>query len=814
MEIFLITIAWLLGIILGLYFKIGIAFFVVFFVIIYFFRKRNKYIKFFFSKKYILLILFCMITSFTQISYLESKNSEKFKNIYKDVIVEGTIISNPISKQYTDSYILKVEKVNEDITYKNTKLILYIKKNRESRMYKYGDKILCKGEFELPEEQRNTGGFNYRKYLKTKGIYGLVTASLNNTTLKKQNNLNILNIAINKIAIKIKQKAKMLLTEKEANILLGILIGYKDELDIELQENFRKSSMSHMLAVSGAHVSYIIMIFGVIISKMNISKNSGKILTIFFLLFFMRLTNQTPSVSRACIMSIYIIIGSLLHKRTSSLCSLSFSLLIILVQNPYSIFDIGLQLSYGGTIGIILFNKYFNKKNKKELFLEKKENKFFSHINEKIKEIVKISIFANIIIIPILMEHYSTFSPTFILSNLLVSPLFATIIILGFITIVISLIFVPFSKFLAIPLGFLIKLFIQTSTLISSWKISQIYMPRPKPIFIVLYYLIIAIIIFKKQLKYKENKKRIEKNILIKLKIINFKNLFITIFIITIILFLFSQIPQNLKINFIDVGQGDSTLIITPKHKTILIDGGGKEDDTSDEVGKKILLPYLLYKGITKIDYIIISHFDTDHVGGLLTVMEELKVEQVIISKQGEDSENYQKFKEIVKKKKIKVAIVNKGDKLKIEKDLYFDILWPNKEKLISENKLNNNSIVCKLHYKSFSMLFTGDIEAVAEKKMLQEYKNNLQILNSTILKVGHHGSKTSSIQEFIEIVKPKIALIGVGKNNKFDHPNNQVIERLEKYNGRIYRTDENGEISITVNPKGKITNIKVLIEN
>ena len=147
MEIFLITIAWLLGILLGLYFKIGIAFFVVFFVIIYFFRKRNKYIKFFCTKKYILLILFYMIASFTQISYLESKHSEKFKNIYKDVTVEGTIISNPISKQYTDSYILKVEKVNEDITYKNTKLILYIKKNRESIMYQYGEKILCKGAF-------------------------------------------------------------------------------------------------------------------------------------------------------------------------------------------------------------------------------------------------------------------------------------------------------------------------------------------------------------------------------------------------------------------------------------------------------------------------------------------------------------------------------------------------------------------------------------------------------------------------------------------------------------------------------------------
>ncbi len=160
--------------------------------------------------------------------------------------------------------------------------------------------------------------------------------------------------------------------------------------------------------------------------------------------------------------------------------------------------------------------------------------------------------------------------------------------------------------------------------------------------------------------------------------------------------------------------------------------------------------------------------------------MEKLKVGQAIISKQGEICENYKKFKEIVKKKKIKVKVVNKGDKLQIEKNLYFDILWPDNSKLISENILNNNSIVCKMCYKNFSMLFTGDIEEIAEKQIIQEYKNNMQILNSTILKVGHHGSKTSSIQEFLEAVKPKIALIGVGENNKFGHPNNGVINRLE----------------------------------
>ena len=159
--------------------------------------------------------------------------------------------------------------------------------------------------------------------------------------------------------------------------------------------------------------------------------------------------------------------------------------------------------------------------------------------------------------------------------------------------------------------------------------------------------------------------------------------------------------------------------------------------------------------------------------------MEELKVGQVIISKQGEDSENFRKFKDIAKEKKIKTIVVKKGDRLNIEKDLYFDILWPVVNQIL-ENPLNNNSIVCKLKYKSFSMMFTGDIEEIAEKQILKEYKNNLQLLKSTILKVGHHGSKTSSTQEFVEAVKAKIALIGVGKNNAFGHPNDEVIERFE----------------------------------
>lgn len=197
--------------------------------------------------------------------------------------------------------------------------------------------------------------------------------------------------------------------------------------------------------------------------------------------------------------------------------------------------------------------------------------------------------------------------------------------------------------------------------------------------------------------------------------------------------------------------------------------------------------------------------------------MDKIKICTVFISMQEEDSDNYEKFKKIAKNKKIKINIVGANDPvcpqiIHIEKDIYFDILWPNTSKLITENSLNNNSIVCKLHYNNFSILFTGDIEEIAEKQILQEYQNNLNILNSMILKVAHHGSKTSTTEEFLKVVKPRIALIGVGENNKFGHPNEDVIDRLKAMNTKIYRTDKMGEISIVISKEVKIK-VKKLIK-
>lgn len=198
-------------------------------------------------------------------------------------------------------------------------------------------------------------------------------------------------------------------------------------------------------------------------------------------------------------------------------------------------------------------------------------------------------------------------------------------------------------------------------------------------------------------------------------------------------------------------GNGDSTLIITPKGKKILIDGG--------ETEQNILVPYLLARKIKTVDYVIVSHFDSDHSGGAREVVEKLNVKNLVISKQAEKSEECSKMLEVAKKNNVKIIIVEAGQTLKIENKIFFSILWPDSKNLISENALNNNSIVAKLTYGKFEMLFTGDIEQIAEERIVEKYGDKLK---STILKIAHHGSISSSNESFINAVKPEIVLIGV----------------------------------------------------
>ena len=541
-----------------------------------------------------------------------------------------------------------------------------------------------------------------------------------------------------------------------AGFLTGLLLGDRRDVLNDTLENFKNSNLLHILALSGLHIVYVS--FGVrFLLDLIISRERLKnIIMIFFLIFFSVFTGGSPSCIRACIMCSMTVLSKIIYRKNDFLTSLLFSLDIILVLNCYNIESVGMWLSFLATFGLVYIRFDKGVLNEKLTFWIRLKSKFFTSI--------KTSFACNIMILPIIWNTYNTVSLTFFVSNFFASFLIGPIIILGYINLFLG------KLGLHIIEKFLIEILFKLAEIIGNFKISKIYVPSILVIFWVIYYLVILGIIY-----FRENKKYLKvflKFLKDKIKFL----IYVTFFIIIFFCLIFYE-KQNLEIHFLDVGQGDCTLIITPENRKILIDGGNNEGYDN---GENVVAPYLLKNGITKIDYVIISHGDSDHIGGLFFILENLNVKNVIVSFQNEKYENIDKLIKIATKEKINLMIVNKGDKIKIENGLYFDVLWPDRKKFISENGINNNSLVLKLNYNSFSCLFTGDIEEIAEKKILQEYKDNEKILNSTILKVAHHGSKTSSIEEFIEKVKPKIALIGVGENNNFGHPNSDVLERIK----------------------------------
>lgn len=779
-PIVIITIGYIIGILMGLYYKKSIALLYFGIYIIYLilkpkktkkfklisFKRYFRYVKIIITKNVFMIIIISSIISNSITISLNNKYENLYKNLDKtSVKVEAIVVSIPNEKQYKDVYKIKVEKINSNIKYENTYLYLNVK--TKNIKFEYGDNIIIIGEFKYPSTRKNYKGFDYKQYLKSIKILGSIDLKVLESQ-EKAKNISILKLS-NKAFLKIRELIKNNYEKDIADVIMSITFGYTNQLDEEIKENFLESNLADVMAVSGLHIGYLIIFAKFIFEKMA-GKRVGRIITIFVIIIYMCITGFSESVVRATIMAILLLFSGIVYRKSDIWQNLSLALLILLIYNPFSILNVSTILTFGATIGIV----------------------------SRISKSVTIS--ATIAIFPIIMIFFNKIYLSSFIISIIIGVLIGLIVIGG-------LIFVVFYKMLEILmiknsyvniLGFIIKSVINLAEVGSNLPLNQIYVTTPSVISIILYYLFIFIFLNIYKI-YKEKhpnvfQKRIRNLVaLLKFRIKQNKNKIISSSIIIVIIILtLSFIPPKMKIYFIDVGQGDSSLIITPKNKKILIDGGGSEFGDFD-VGKNILVPYLLDRKIKTLDYIIISHFDTDHCQGILYVMEKLNVRNIIIGKQYDKSKNFEKFINIAKKRNIKIDIAKRGDRLNIEKNIYFDVIWPDEKNMISDNWINNNSLVCKLNYKEFSILFTGDIEKIAEKAILEKYG----ILKSTILKIAHHGSKTSSTIDFLKNVAPKVALIGVGEDNNFGHPSSQTIENLEKMNILIYRTDLMGEIAI-----------------
>lgn len=711
-------------------------------------------------KKLIIIILgLCLIYDIVLIfsfEFLYSKD-EKITAICE-------VISLKEETRYNNKYVVKILQNSKT---KSTKLILYTNSSTE---FIPGDILKICGEFNKSEKARNYKGFDYNNYLKQRKIYGIVYADNVSKIYTKKDIYYIRGMLLNNIIKKIHK----LYNQDSQGFIEGILFGYTSNIEEQLIENFKIANISHILAISGLHISYVIYIMTVILRKTIKNKKLENYSIIFFLIFFWFITGESISCARACIMTIISIMSFNFYRKYNFYRSYIISIFIIVILNPFNFFNVGMWLSYLGLLGIKLFFDFF-------------KTIFYHHIkvNEISRMIIQnifISVSVQILIFPIIIYNFNTISLIFLLSNIIVFLFIDKIIILGYLSIFLSFINLNLGLFFSNINEILVNIFFRSIEILNSMLLSKIYVITPywSSIFIY-YFIIVTICIF-----YKRNKHYVLRlfcsftfvQIQYKRVIYKVKRLMPYIVIIVILIFICVQIVNQFKllnIYFVDVGQGDCTLIKTPKGKNILLDGG-EGGSSKYDYGKNVVLPYLLDRRISKLDYVMISHFDSDHVGGIISIIKEIKVNKVIIGKQFETCENYEEFLNVIKKNKIQIQIVEAGDEICIEKNLSFYVLWPDSKSMINENVLNNNSLVCKLVYKDFSMLFTGDIEEIAEKSILEKYENNLK---TDVLKVAHHGSKTSSTVEFLQKANPKYVLIGVGKNNSFGHPNADVIERL-----------------------------------
>ena len=653
---------------------------------------------------------------------------DKSKYDINDDVIIGTITSYYIDNDKLVITIFGKEKVLCNY---------YFKDENNTFDYELGDKIKLFGKLKLPSNNSIFNGFNYREYLKYERINyifdidEIIKISNNKSIMYKLKNsiINIINKSPNK------------------DYLHTFLLGNNKYIDKEVMESYRINGISHLFSISGMHISLLSMIILKLLKNYKFKKE----VVILFLLIYMTLTDFLPSILRSGIFFILIYLNKKFNLNISMFKLMIILLFICVLIDPYIVYKIGFQYSYTISFYLITFNQLINKS------------------KNKLYKLFIVSFISFIVSVPIAINNFSQINVLSIFLNIFFVPIVSSII---FPLSLITFLFPFFNNLFAI----LINIFELLSITFSKIDNFIFIMSKISTLFIIIYYIIISITLyFLSKNKYKY--------------IVSLMFIFVIHYNITIF-------NKGLEITYIDVGQGDSIFIKFPNDKSnILIDTGGKVTygnlKNNYSVGKNII-DYLKSMGIRKLDYLIITHGDFDHMGDSLYLIDKFKVENVIF--------NCGEFN-VLEKELIKVL-----DEKKIK---YYSCI---KELNIDNNKLyflqtkkydneNDNSNVIYTEFNGYKFMFMGDAGVEKEKDILDKYN----LANIDVLKVGHHGSKTSSSKEYIDEIKPKYAIISVGKNNRYGHPNKEVLNNLD--NSKIYRTDQDGSIMF------KIKNNKLKIE-
>lgn len=650
-----------------------------------------------------------------------------------------------ISIIYFTIYLLfpKTSKLNQNQKVFTGKIIEYSWKTEQIVKLKIQlqkEKIIA--EYEMPPES------NFKQEIMT-GMYlemiGDLEVPLTNTipnTFSYRNYLKTENIfyclKIKKLKIikkgswwnQIQTKLRWYCDQSpNAHYLKKLILGIQED-NSDLMRIYRRNGISHVFVISGMHLS---MIYNFLNSKIKKKKKKRYLISFLGLSLYYSMLPYSISSQRAYIFLGLETIKKELQLNWSKSKIFFINLWINILRNPLSVFQIGFQYSF-----LIAFAY---------IILEKKEK-------NKIKAVWKNGMFIFLFSLPITIYHNFQINPWSILNNMVLIPIVISII---FPLLILNL----FCPFLGNSIQKIITLFENLNSCLYKLPLSSIVIPKTSWIWILCYYvLLISYIYYKKRI------------------------LIFWISVLIIANLCYQKLNSNAYIYFLDVGQGDCMLIVTPYQKDVILIDTGYES----KIRKENILSFLRSIGISKIDTMILTHGDADHMGQAIYLMEDLSVHQVIFN----DNEYNKLEQNLIKELEKKQIAYRKG----IE---YLDIK-PYKLQFLSTKKYSNendNSNVIYLYYKGYKFLLMGDAGVEKEKDILAKYK----LKEIDFLKVGHHGSDTSSSQEFIDVLAPKYSIFSVGKENRYHHPSKVILNRLSK--SKIYRTDRNGSIEIKINKNG-----------
>lgn len=618
---------------------------------------------------------------------------------------------------------------------------------------KVGDVVKVKGKVDPLSFPRNPGSFNERNYLLIRGVTTQVKAD---TLIVDSKNAQT--PIFEKVRSYYSQMFETIMPWKEAQIMKAMLLGDKLLLPKETQALYRDVGIAHVLAISGLHISVIAGFLWWLFKKVRLSKKLQSILVLLILWAYGALTGFSVSITRAIIMMSVIIVGTLIEEKPDPVTSWSFAALILLLYNNLYLWDIGFQLSFGAVGSIILLTPFFRR-----LF----------RVPEKIRTYIAPTLAVTLGLTPFIAYYYYVLTPIGIIINLLLLPLITVVVVVGFIAMLIAPIHMLLAKAVISSAYYLLTIIEAISTFGLKVPFSTLIVGRPDVMELGIYIVLIALVLWYLHLTLEARKRA--------------KAYLVSCGVLLALMFALKKtMPGDLEVTFLDVGQGDSIVITTPHHKTFLLDGGIAGN------GRKIE-GFLKYKGIRKVDGAILSHAHADHMDGLGELAQCYKVDKLFLSEIPLHDKHFKAFYDIIQKEEIPIYKLREQDFIK-DRDVAMTCLFPFKDLLPLEG--NDASLVLVLKYGQVSYYLTGDIEENYEKEVAKHIEKNL----INILNVAHHGSKTSSTQEFIEAVDPDVAIISCGKNNLHGHPSLEVVERFEENNVPIRVTKDVGAIMTSSN--------------